>query len=119
MGVTQLEAISYLGQQPGRRDFTANCVSPMPYERRVSSGCGGRVRTLRQRTVAGGEVVKASRLAEGKNIRWEITVQPSGNANATIVLPVTTDCASREAICAGDGRMLSQRVELAVSGPSG
>ena len=93
--------------------------SSSPYERHTSFVCRGRDRTLRERKVTGGEVVKASRLEQGKNIRWEIAVQPSANADVTIVLPVTTDCVSREAICAGDGRMLSQRVELTVSGPSG
>ncbi len=70
-------------------------------------------------TVTGGEVVKARRLEQGKNVRWEITVTPSGNADVTIVLPVTTDCASQGAICTSDGRMLSEKVELTVSGPSG
>ena len=70
-------------------------------------------------TVTGGTVTNARRLEPGKNVRWEITVQPSGNAGVTIVLPVTTDCAADGAICTGDGRMLSERVELAVSGPSG
>ena len=53
-------------------------------------------------TVTGGEVVKARRLEQGKNIGWEITVQPSGNANATIVLPVTTDCDAQGAVCTED-----------------
>ena len=46
-------------------------------------------------------------------------MQPDGNAYVTIVLPVTTDCASQGAVCTEDGRMLSQRVELTVSGPGG
>ena len=70
-------------------------------------------------TVTGGEVVKARRLEHGKNIRWEITVQPSGNAGVTVVLPVTTDCDAQGAICTNDGRMLSSRLELTVSGPGG
>ena len=78
-------------------------------------------RTLRDHafTMIGGEVVNAQRLEPGKNIRWEITVTPSGNAGVTIVLPVTTDCAADGAVCTGDGRMLSTRLELAVSGPGG
>ena len=79
----------------------------------------GRVRTLRQRTVTGGEVTKARRLERGKNIRWEIHVRPNSNAGVTIVLPVTTDCDARGAVCTEDGRMLSGRLELTVSGPSG
>ena len=78
-------------------------------------------KTLRDHafTVTGGEVTNARRLEPGKNIRWEISVTPSGNAGVTIILPVTTDCASQGAICTGDGRMLSTRLELAVSGPGG
>ena len=76
-------------------------------------------KTLRDHafTVTGGEVVQARRLEPGKNIRWEITVQPSGNADLTIVLPATTDCDAPGAVCTEDGTMLSQRVELTVSGP--
>ena len=54
--------------------------------------------------VRGGEVVKARRLEKGKNVRWEITVQPDGDGTVTIVLPATTDCASDGAICTSDGR---------------
>ena len=57
--------------------------------------------------VTGGAVANVRRLEPGKNVRWEITVQPSGDADVTLSLPVTTDCASQGAICTGDGRMLS------------
>ena len=70
-------------------------------------------------TVTGGEVVRARRLEPGKNVRWEITVRPDSNDAVTIVLPATEDCAADGAICTGDGRMLSERVELTVSGPGG
>ena len=69
-------------------------------------------------TVTGGSVSKARRLEPGKNVKWEITVQPSSNADVTIVLPITTDCAAQGAICTSDGRKLSSRVELTISGPS-
>ena len=70
-------------------------------------------------TVTGGSVGKARRLEAGKNVRWEITVQPSSNADVTIVLPITTDCSVQGAICTGDGRKLSSRVGLTISGPGG
>ena len=78
-------------------------------------------RTLRDHafTVTGGEVKKARRLEHGKNIRWEIHVRPNSNAGVTIVLPVTTDCDARGAVCTEDGRKLSSRLELTVSGPGG
>ena len=68
-------------------------------------------------TVTGGEVLRAHRLEPGRNVRWEITVRPDSNGAVTIVLPATTDCAAAGAICTGDGRMLSERVEFTVSGP--
>ena len=78
-------------------------------------------KTLRDHafTVTGGEVFKARRLEKGKNVRWEIHVRPDSSGNVTIVLPITEDCDAQGAICTGDGRMLSERVELIVSGPGG
>ena len=70
-------------------------------------------------TVTGGTVDKARRLAAPSNVRWEITVTPSSNADVTIVLPITTDCSVQGAICTSDGRKLSGRVELTISGPNG
>ncbi len=67
--------------------------------------------------VTGGTVRKAQRLEPGSNIGWRITVSPSSNSDVTIVLPETTDCEATGAICTGDGRMLSNRSELTVSGP--
>ena len=70
-------------------------------------------------TVTGGTLPKVRRLEPGKNVRWEITVQPSSNADVTIVLPITTDCTVQGAICTSDGRKLSDRVEVTISGPGG
>ena len=68
-------------------------------------------------TVSGGEVLKAQRLDKPSNIRWLITVEPDSNGDVTVVLPVTHNCAADGAICTGDGRKLSTRLELTVSGP--
>ena len=68
-------------------------------------------------TVTAGEVVKARRLEPGKNIRWTITVRPDGDGTVAIVLPITTDCTANGAVCTGDGRRLSNRLELTVGGP--
>ena len=70
-------------------------------------------------TVTGGSVSKARRLEAGKNVRWEITVTPSSNADVTIALPITTDCSVQGAICTSGGRKLSNRLEVTVSGPGG
>ena len=76
-------------------------------------------KTLRDHafTVTGGKVVRAKRLEKGGNARWEIHVRPDSNNDVTIVLPATTDCDAAGAICTEDGRMLSNRLELTVSGP--
>ena len=68
-------------------------------------------------TVSGGEVLKAQRLDKPSNIRWLITVEPDSNGDVAVVLPVTQNCAVDGAICTGDGRKLSTRLELTVSGP--
>ena len=76
-------------------------------------------KTLRDHafSVTGGEVKRARRLERGKNIRWQIRVRPDSSADVTIVLPVTEDCTAQGAVCTEDGRMLSTRLELTVSGP--
>ena len=69
--------------------------------------------------MTGGEITRAKRLDGSGNTRWTIHVQPGGSGSVTIVLPVTTDCDAEHAICTGDGRPLSNRLELTVSGPGG
>ncbi len=70
-------------------------------------------------TVTGGTITKATRVKKGFNIKRKIQVEPDGNGDVTIVLPVTTDCAPDGAICTVDGRKLSARLERTVSGPGG
>ena len=70
-------------------------------------------------TVEGGKVKKAQRMDKSSNIHWRITVEPDSSATVTLVLPVTTDCNAAGAICTEDGRMLSNRTEITVAGPSG
>ena len=70
-------------------------------------------------TVTGGTVDKARRLAAPSNVRWEITVTPASSSDVIIVLPITTDCSVQGAICTSDGRKLSSRVGLTISGPGG
>ena len=91
------------------------------FELRFSENFYVSYKTLRDHafTVTGGEVTGARRLAPPSHIGWEIQVEPDGDGAATIVLPVTTDCTAKGAICTEEGRMpLSNRLELTVSGPS-
>ena len=78
-------------------------------------------KTLRDHAfnVSAGKITRSPRLDKPSNMRWEIHVKPDGDGAVTIVLPVTTDCQAQGAICTGDGRMLSNRLEFTVSGPSG
>ena len=69
-------------------------------------------------TVTGGEVAQVRRLERSKNVRWEISVTPNGDAAVTIVLPETTDCEADGAVCTQDGRKLSPGLELEVPGLS-
>ena len=89
------------------------------FEVRFSEELSLSYKTLRDHafTVTGGAVKKAGRLEQGSNIGWRITVRPDGNGDVTVVLPETTDCGAQEAICTEDGRKLSHRLELTVSGP--
>ena len=70
-------------------------------------------------TVTGGTVNKAKRMTQGSNIGWTINVTPDSAAAVTVVLPVTTDCEDEGAVCTGDERKLSNRLEFTVSGPGG
>ena len=76
-------------------------------------------KTLRNHafTVDGGTVTKAKRITKGSNLRWQITVEPDGDGQVVVMLPVTGDCAAEGAICTSDGRMLSNELVLTVSGP--
>ena len=97
----------------GQAEFT--------FELRFSENLEGfSYRTLRDHafTVTGGEVQEARRLVRGSNTRWETRINPTSNADVTIVLPITTVCTANGAICTGDGRKLSNRLELTVSGPT-
>ena len=69
--------------------------------------------------VTGGEIASAVRKTQGSNQNWTITVKPDGNGTITITLPETTGCGATGAICTEDGRMLSNRLVVTVSGPGG
>ena len=67
--------------------------------------------------VTGGSVSNVGRLEPGKNVRWKITVTPSGDAAVSVSLPATTDCAAEGAICNMRNMKLSSALEFTVSGP--
>ena len=67
--------------------------------------------------VTNGSATKAKR-EDGQSDLWEITVEPDSNADVTVVLPITEDCAAQDAVCTRDGTKLSNRSELTVPGPA-
>ena len=98
----------------GQKEFT--------FELRFSENLEGfSYKTLRDNafTVTGGNVEGARRLDPPSNTKWQIKIRPTSNGDVTIVLPATTDCNAQGAICTGDGRPLSNRLEITVSGPGG
>ena len=68
--------------------------------------------------VTAAEIRKAKRVVQGDNTHWTLTVEPQSTGDVRIVLPVTTDCEAQGAICADDGRKLSNRLDFSVSGPA-
>ena len=61
-------------------------------------------------------MTNARRLDPPSNEGWEIHVEPDGDGAVTIELPMTTDCTAEGAICTGDRRPLSNRLEVTVPG---
>ena len=66
--------------------------------------------------VSGGTITGARRV-DGRNALWEITVQPEGDSDVLLALPPSGDCQAQGAVCTGDRRPLSSRLEITVPGP--
>ena len=102
---------------PARHDG----ATPFTFDLVFSEDFGGRLdyRVLRDEALsaAGGSVTDARRAARGHNQRWTITVQPRSTDDVTVTLSATTDCATDGAICAPDGRPLSNAPSATVAGP--
>ena len=81
-------------------------LSVFTFELRFSEEFSLSYKTLRDHafTVTNGTVTRARRLERPGNIRWEISVRPDGNRDVTVLLPITTDCATQGAICTEEGR---------------
>ncbi|MYE10416.1 MAG: hypothetical protein F4X99_01880 [Gammaproteobacteria bacterium] len=67
--------------------------------------------------VTNGTVREATRAPAGQNQVWTIGVRPDTYEDVTIELPATTDCSAAEAVCAADGRPLSNSAQATVEGP--
>ena len=67
--------------------------------------------------VSGGSVSGARRAERGSNLRWDIGIAPDGDADVTVTLPPTADCADDNAVCTADGKALSAAATATVQGP--
>ena len=116
--VTQPPLTATVHDKPSSHDGS----NSFTFELRFSENIEGlSYKTLQEHalTVTGGTLPKVRRLEAGKNVGWEITVEPDSNADVTMALNATTDCTAEGAICTGDGRMLSEPLEITVGGPGG
>ena len=70
-------------------------------------------------TVTGGALTKARRLAPPSNRRYELTVEPDGNAAVVLALasPLPA-CGAAGSVCTADGRALSGALSATVPGPA-
>ena len=67
--------------------------------------------------VTGGRLTDLSRLAEGENHLWSVSVEPDSMGDVSISLGPTLDCAAAGAVCASDGRRLANNIHAVVKGP--
>ena len=68
--------------------------------------------------VTNGDVASVRRTTPGSNIRWEITVQPDGNDEVTLLLPITANCGDEGAVCTGSEKKLLIGAVVFVRGPA-
>ena len=68
--------------------------------------------------VAGGRATKAGRVNRRRDL-WELTVEPDSPADVTVTLEAGAACGSPAAVCAKDGRALSETIAATVAGPDG
>ncbi|MDE0421151.1 MAG: fibronectin type III domain-containing protein [Gammaproteobacteria bacterium] len=102
---------------------TAHDGSLFRFELRFSEefkGTAGLLARLRDKALraTNGTVRETKRVEPGKNRRWTIGVRPDSHVDVTVELPATTDCSAADAVCAADGRPLSNSLSATVEGPS-
>ena len=60
--------------------------------------------------ITGGSATGAARRDVANQEIWRITVTPAGNADVVVRVPVTSDCAGTEAICASGDRGVTNAI---------
>ena len=99
---------------PARHDG----VSDVEFELRFSEEIALSYRTLRAGyKVQGGTLRWTRRIEPPGNVRWRIVVEPAGDGEVTALLPGNQTCGAAGAVCAADGRMLSNSPVARIPGP--
>ena len=99
---------------PARHDG----VGDVEFELRFSEEIALSYRTLRAGyEVQGGTLRWTRRMAPPSNVRWRIVVEPAGDGEVAALLPGNQMCGAARAVCAADGRMLSNSPLARIPGP--
>ena len=69
-------------------------------------------------SITGGTVTRVRRLTAGSNAAWAVTVAPDGGGGVELSLAAELACGEAGAVCAADGRRLSNGPAATVSGPA-
>ena len=69
--------------------------------------------------VHGGTIGTIARIEQGDDRRWTVNVAPASNADVSISLGPTVDCADAGAVCTASGRRLANNVHAVIKGPPG
>ncbi len=90
------------------------------FEIRFSEEFDGMTLTALKRAleVTGGRLIDVKRTVRGQNRRVTVRVRPSSHDPVTVTLGATTDCSAAGAICAKDGRKLSDVARASVFSPA-
>ena len=77
-------------------------------------------RTVRDHlfTIGGGNVTRARRVTKRSNLAFEVTVEPDGVDDVTLLAGPTSDCAARASVCTRDGRPMQNGLSATVPGPA-
>ena len=115
--VEGLELRAWFSEAPASHDGMNEFTVRLSFTDDIATG----FRVLRDQALSatGGTVRNVRRRVDGRNHRWSVHVEPTGNGDVTLTLdPTTDDCAEAGAVCTSDGRALSNTPSVTVNGPS-
>ena len=85
----------------------------------ASDGLGGLMLSEASFLVTGGRATDVSRLVEGENQRWVVSIEPDSKFDVSISLGPALECAEEGAVCTDDGRRLANNIHAVIKGPPG